>query len=155
MNISFNLNGTTTEWEVEPGETLLQAFRAAGVFSVKLGCETGDCGSCTVLLDGQPVNSCVVVAARVNGSRVTTMEGLLDDDLMIRLQTELVEHGAVQCGYCIPGMLITLYALMKQDPHIDEEGIRHALTGNLCRCTGYVKPVEAAKAVVAALEVSK
>ncbi len=155
MNISFNLNGTATDREVAPGETLLQAFRAEGVFSVKMGCETGDCGSCTVLLDGQPVNSCVVPAARINGSRVTTMEGLLDDDLMIRLQAELVEHGAVQCGYCIPGMLISLYALMKQAQHVDEEAIRHALTGNLCRCTGYVKPVEAARAVAAAMGVSK
>ncbi len=155
MNISFNLNGTATDWEVAPGETLLQAFRAEGVFSVKLGCETGDCGSCTVLLDGQPVNSCVVPAARIDGSHVTTMEGLLDDDLMIRLQTELVEHGAVQCGYCIPGMLISLYALMKLAQHVDEEAIRHALTGNLCRCTGYVKPVEAARAVAAAMGVSQ
>jgi len=142
VNISFNLNGTATDWEVAPGETLLQAFRAEGIFSVKMGCETGDCGSCTVLLDGQPVNSCVVPAARINGSRVTTMEGLLDDDL-------------VQCGYCIPGMLISLYALMKQAQHVDEEAIRHALTGNLCRCTGYVKPVEAARAVAAAMGVSK
>jgi aerobic-type carbon monoxide dehydrogenase small subunit (CoxS/CutS family) len=155
VNISFNLNGTRADWDVAPGETLLQAFRAAGVFSVKLGCETGDCGSCTVLLDSQPVNSCVVVAARINGSSVTTMEGLLADDLMVRLQAELVEHGAVQCGYCIPGMLISLYALMKQTPHIDEKTIRHALTGNLCRCTGYVKPVEAARAVAAAMGVSK
>jgi aerobic-type carbon monoxide dehydrogenase small subunit (CoxS/CutS family) len=155
VNISFNLNGTRADWDVAPGETLLQAFRAAGVFSVKLGCETGDCGSCTVLLDSQPVNSCVVVAARINGSSVTTMEGLLADDLMVRLQAELVEHGAVQCGYCIPGMLISLYALMKQTPHIDEKMIRHALTGNLCRCTGYVKPVEAARAVAAAMGVSK
>ncbi len=155
MKISFNLNGTATDWEVAPGETLLQAFRAEGVFSVKMGCETGDCGSCTVLLDGQPVNSCVVPAARINGSRVTTMEGLLGDDLMIRLQAELVEHGAVQCGYCIPGMLISLYALMKQAQHVDEEAIRHALTGNLCRCTGYVKPVEAARAVAAAMGVPK
>ena len=159
MNISFNLNGSATNLEVAPGETLLQALRASRVFSVKLGCETGDCGSCTVLLDGQPVNSCMVVAARVDGGHVTTMEGLLGDPLMIRLQTELVEQGAVQCGYCIPGLLISLYALMKQGPptgeEIDEKIIRHALTGNLCRCTGYVKPVEAARAVVAAMEVSK
>ncbi|MEN8007048.1 MAG: (2Fe-2S)-binding protein [Candidatus Krumholzibacteriota bacterium] len=159
MNISFNLNGTATDLEVAPGETLLQALRAAKVFSPKLGCETGDCGSCTVLLDGQPVNSCMVVAARADGHRVTTMEGLLGDDLMVRLQTELVEHGAVQCGYCIPGLLISLYALMKQGlpagEDIDEKTIRHALTGNLCRCTGYVKPVEAARAVAAAMEVPK
>jgi aerobic-type carbon monoxide dehydrogenase small subunit (CoxS/CutS family) len=155
VNISFNLNGMTVDWDIAPGQTLLEALREMGQFSVKRGCETGDCGSCTVLLDDQPVNSCVVVAARIKGHRVTTMEGLLGDDLMIRLQTELVEQGAVQCGYCIPGMLISLYALMKQGPPIDEQTIRHALTGNLCRCTGYVKPVEAARAVAAVLEVAK
>jgi aerobic-type carbon monoxide dehydrogenase small subunit (CoxS/CutS family) len=159
VNISFKLNGSATDLEVAPGETLLQALRAAKVFSVKLGCETGDCGSCTVLLDGLPVNSCMVVAARVNGCQLTTMEGLLGDDLMVRLQTELVEHGAVQCGYCIPGLLISLYALVKQGPpggkEIDEDTIRESLTGNLCRCTGYLKPVEAARAVVAAMGVAK
>jgi len=155
VNISFHLNGMTVDWDIAPGQTLLEALREMGQFSVKRGCETGDCGSCTVLLDDQPVNSCVVVAARIKGHRVTTMEGLLGDDLMIRLQTELVEQGAVQCGYCIPGMLISLYALMKQGPPIDEQTIRHALTGNLCRCTGYVKPVEAARAVAAVLEVAK
>jgi aerobic-type carbon monoxide dehydrogenase small subunit (CoxS/CutS family) len=152
VNISFNLNGLAMEWEIAPGQTLLEMLREIGQFSVKRGCETGDCGSCTVLLDGQPVNSCVVVAARVTGHGVTTMEGLLGDDLMIRLQVELVERGAVQCGYCMPGMLISLYALMKQGPPIDEQTIRHALTGNLCRCTGYLKPVEAAQAVAAVLE---
>lgn len=152
MKISFHLNNLDMEWEVAPGQTLLEMLREIGQFSVKRGCETGDCGSCTVLLDGQPVNSCVVVAARVTGHRVTTMEGLLGDDLMIRLQTELVDRGAVQCGYCMPGMLISLYSLMKQGPPVDEHSIRHCLTGNLCRCTGYVKPVEAAQAVAAVLE---
>ncbi len=154
MNIVFNLNGRETAREVAPGETLLEALRTWRVFSVKRGCETGDCGSCTVLLDGEPVNSCVVLAARAHGQQVTTMEGLLGDPLMIRLQTELVEYGAVQCGYCMPGLLISLYALMNQTEAVDEAAIRHALTGNLCRCTGYLKPVEAARAVAAAREVS-
>jgi aerobic-type carbon monoxide dehydrogenase small subunit (CoxS/CutS family) len=152
VKISFHLNSMAVAWEIAPGQTLLEMLREIGQFSVKRGCETGDCGSCTVLLNGQPVNSCVVVAARVSGHQVTTMEGLLGDDLMIRLQTELVDRGAVQCGYCMPGMLISLYALMKQGPPIDEHTIRHCLTGNLCRCTGYVKPVEAAQAVAAVLE---
>ena len=152
MKVSFHLNNLAMEWEVAPGQTLLEMLRETGQFSVKRGCETGDCGSCTVLLNGQPVNSCVVVAARVTGHRVTTMEGLLGDDLMIRLQTELVARGAVQCGYCMPGMLISLYALMKQGPPVAEHDIRHCLSGNLCRCTGYVKPVEAAQAVAAVLE---
>lgn len=152
MNINFHLNGLTLDWEIAPGQTLLEMLREIGQYSVKRGCETGDCGSCTVLLDDQPVNSCVVMAARAGGHRVTTMEGLLGDDLMIRLQTELVERGAVQCGYCMPGLLISLYALMKQGPPVNEPDIRHALTGNLCRCTGYLKPVEAAQAVAAVME---
>jgi aerobic-type carbon monoxide dehydrogenase small subunit (CoxS/CutS family) len=142
------------EWDISPGQTLLDTLRDLGQFSVKRGCETGDCGSCTVLLDGQPVNSCVVMAGRIHGHAVTTMEGLLGDDLMIRLQTGLVEHGAIQCGYCMPGLLISLYALLKQGPPIAEPDIRQALTGNLCRCTGYLKPVEAAQAVAAVLEAS-
>ena len=149
MNITLELNGRKQERQVAAGETLLEALRDWRVFSAKRGCETGDCGSCTVLLDGQPVNSCVVPAMKADGCRVTTMEGLLDDDLMVRLQTELVAHGAVQCGYCMPGLLISLYALLEQDAAADEAAIRAALTGNLCRCTGYLKPVEAAKAVAA------
>ena len=149
----MKLNERDLGLDIAPGQTLLDTLRDAGALSVKRGCETGDCGSCTVLLEGQPVNSCVVPAARAHGRRVTTMEGLLADDLMIRLQTELVEHGAVQCGYCMPGLLISLYALMKQGGPADEHAIRESLTGNLCRCTGYLKPVEAARAVAAVLEV--
>ena len=153
MKIDMKLNERDLGLDIAPGQTLLDTLRDAGALSVKRGCETGDCGSCTVLLEGQPVNSCVVPAARAHGRRVTTMEGLLADDLMIRLQTELVEHGAVQCGYCMPGLLISLYALMKQGGPADEHAIRESLTGNLCRCTGYLKPVEAARAVAAVLEV--
>jgi aerobic-type carbon monoxide dehydrogenase small subunit (CoxS/CutS family) len=150
MNIATRLNGRPVDWDVSPGTTLLEALRGVQAFSVKRGCETGDCGSCTVLLDDQPVNSCVVLAARAAGHRVTTMEGLLGDALMIRLQTELVERGAIQCGYCMPGLMISLYALMRKKNPVDEQDVRHALTGNLCRCTGYLKPVEAALAVSAA-----
>lgn len=155
MNITFDLNGNAASWDVAPGETLLDALRDGAVFSVKRGCETGDCGSCTVLLDSEPVNSCMVPVARINGHRVTTLDGLLGDDLMVRLQSELVDRGAVQCGYCTPGMLISLYALIKQDKPVDEESVRHALSGNLCRCTGYIKPLEAALAVVAVMEEPK
>lgn len=151
MNVEFQLNGRTVQWEVEPGETLLHALRRQGLLAAKRGCETGDCGSCTVLLQGQPVNSCVVAAARVRGRQLTTLEGLREDPLMIRLQTALAEHGAVQCGYCTPGMLISLYALLQEEDPPDEGAIRHALSGNLCRCTGYVKPIEAVVAVVAGL----
>lgn len=152
MRIELILNGRDAAWDIDPGETLLTALRNARCFSVKRGCETGDCGACTVLLGDQPVNSCVVAAARAQGQKITTLEGLLDDDLMQQLQTAMVEAAAVQCGYCSPGLMISLYALFKNQGPVDEDGIRHALTGNLCRCTGYVKPVEAALAVAAAME---
>lgn len=152
MNLELELNGRSVSWDIAPGETLLDALRTAGMFSVKRGCETGDCGACTVLLDGQPVNSCVVAAARAHNKPVITLEGLLDNDLIKRLQKAMVDTASVQCGYCSPGMLISLYALLKDGHRPDEHEIRHALTGNLCRCTGYVKPVEAACAVIAALE---
>lgn len=153
MKINCLLNGREMTLEAEPGETLLDVLRAAGQYSVKRGCETGDCGACTVLLDGQPVNSCVVAAPRSEACSVVTLEGLLDDPLILRLQKALVDAAAVQCGYCSPGMLISLYALFQETDEPDEDAIRHALTGNLCRCTGYVKPVEAALAVARQQEV--
>jgi len=148
MNIELELNGRNVTLEITPGQNLLSALRDASCFSVKLGCETGDCGSCTVLLDGQPVNGCVVAAARAHGHKVTTMEGLLGDPLIKKLQEEFVTKGAVQCGYCTPGMLISLYAHFRDGGSADDHDLGHALSGNLCRCTGYVKPLEAAKAAV-------
>ena len=147
MKIETELNGRPVALEIAPGGNLLSVLRENGQFSVKLGCETGDCGSCTVLLDGEPVNSCVVAAARAHGHQITTLEGLLGDPLMKELQYELVVKGAVQCGYCTPGILISLYAHFKAGGDISEHNLREALTGNLCRCTGYVKPLEAALAV--------
>lgn len=152
MKVHLTLNGSATTWRIAPGTTLLAALREAQAWSVKRGCESGDCGSCTVLLDGQPVNSCVVPAVRASGCDVTTIEGLAGDELMQRLQKALVDAGAVQCGYCSPGMLISLYAHLAAGGRLDEDTIRRALTGNLCRCTGYVKPVEAAVEVARSLE---
>lgn len=152
MKVELTLNGAPTRWEIAPGATLLAALREAQAWSVKRGCESGDCGSCTVLLDGQPVNSCVVTAVRASGCEVTTIEGLATDELMQRLQKAFVDAAAVQCGYCSPGMLITLYSHLAAGGEVDESTIRRALTGNLCRCTGYVKPVEAAVAVARSLE---
>jgi len=145
VRIECELNGRPTTLEILPGQNLLAALRDAACFSVKRGCETGDCGSCTVLLDGEPVNSCVVAAARVRGRRITTMEGLLDDPLMKRLQEEFVAKAGIQCGYCIPGMLISLFAHLRDGGSADLHELGHALSGNLCRCTGYVKPLEAAR----------
>jgi len=149
LNIEFTLNDQPVSWEITPGETLLAALRDHGLMSVKRGCETGDCGACTVLLDGEPVNSCVVAAARATDGRVTTLEGLATDPLINNLQKAMVDQAAVQCGFCSPGMLISLYALMRDKAQVNEADIRHALTGNLCRCTGYVKPVAAALDVLA------
>ena len=143
MNIELNLNGTPVGWQIEPGERLLDALRRYGCWSVKRGCETGDCGACTVLLDGEPVNACVVAAARARGHLVTTLEGLRDDLLMLRLQEAFIEGGAIQCGYCTPGMLLSLYVLLREEGHLDSVAVREALSGNLCRCTGYLKPVQA------------
>jgi aerobic-type carbon monoxide dehydrogenase small subunit (CoxS/CutS family) len=155
VKIALVLNGRNAEWEALPGATLLAVLRGEGLTAAKRGCETGDCGACTVLLDGQPVNSCVVAAARAHGRQVTTLEGLAGDPLMKRLQEALVEHAGIQCGYCTPGMLVSLHYLMRESSaagvHPDEHAIREALSGNLCRCTGYVKPVAAAAAVAAAL----
>ena len=147
MKIEMELNGRPVTHEIAPGGNLMSVLREIGQFSVKLGCETGDCGSCTVLLDGDPVNSCVVAAARAHGHQVTTLEGLLGDPLMKELQHEMVVKGAVQCGYCSPGMLISLYAHFKAGGDLTEHTLRESLTGNLCRCTGYVKPLEAALTV--------
>jgi len=148
MNIELELNGRKVTLDIEPGQNLLSVLRETSCFSVKLGCETGDCGSCTVLLDDQPVNACVVAAARVRGHRVTTLEGLLGDPLIKKLQEEFVAKGAVQCGYCTPGMLISLYAHYRDGGSADLQDLGHVLSGNLCRCTGYVKPLEAAQAAV-------
>ncbi len=147
MKIEMELNGRPVTWEIAPGANLLSVLREMNQFSVKLGCESGDCGSCTVLLDGEPVNCCVVAAARAHGCRVTTLEGLLGDPLMKELQQAMVDKAAVQCGYCSPGMFISLYAHFKAGGALDEATLREALTGNLCRCTGYVKPLAAALAV--------
>jgi aerobic-type carbon monoxide dehydrogenase small subunit (CoxS/CutS family) len=155
VKIDLTLNGRRAQWEAAPGATLLAVIRDEGLVAAKRGCETGDCGACTVLLDGQPVNSCVVAEARAHGGRVTTMEGLLGDPLMQALQSALVEHAGVQCGYCSPGMLVSLYHLLREcraaGGQPGDHEIREALSGNLCRCTGYVKPVAAAAAVAAAL----
>jgi aerobic-type carbon monoxide dehydrogenase small subunit (CoxS/CutS family) len=143
MDIQLTLNEAPTSWRILPGETLLEALRRHGCYSVKRGCETGDCGACTVLLAGQPVNSCVVLAGRARGQTVTTLEGLRDDPLLQRLQEAFTEDFAVQCGYCTPGMLISAWVLVREGGRPDEEAVREAMSGNLCRCTGYVKPIQA------------
>lgn len=144
--VRFTLNGRPVKYEVEPSTTLLRALRAEGVTSVKRGCEEGECGTCTVLLDGTPVKSCLVLALEVEGRSVTTAEGLLGPNGELHpVQRAFVEEGGIQCGFCTPGMVLTAYALLRENPNPTEDQIKEALSGNLCRCTGYVGIVRAVK----------
>ena len=148
MKVTLLLNGSATTLEVAPGEMLAYALRREGLFGVKIGCGEGDCGACTVLLDGEPVNSCLVLAPRVDGHAVTTIEGLGTVHAPHPLQVAYAEEGAVQCGYCIPGSILSSSALLARNPHPSDREILGALDGNLCRCTGYVKKLTAIRRVV-------
>jgi carbon-monoxide dehydrogenase small subunit len=144
VHIKFAVNGREEECLVEPNKTLSAFLRDdLGLTGVKHGCGVGDCGSCTVLLDGQAVNSCLVLAAQVNGREVTTIEGLAEGEKLHPLQQSFVEKGAIQCGFCSPGMILSAKALLDKKKNPNEAEIRMAISGNLCRCTGYQKIVEA------------
>ena len=144
--LSFTLNGTATDVLTEPHRSLLEVLRdTVEVTGTKEGCGTGDCGACTVIVDGQVVTSCVLLAAKAEGRDVRTMEGWRSDVALQMLTEVFVQQAAVQCGYCIPGMILTARTLLAESADPSEETIRHALAGNLCRCTGYVKPVEAVR----------
>ncbi len=145
MVIRFFLNGAVVNADVTPDEMLLALLREKmSMLSVRRGCENGECGACTVLLDDKPVNSCLIPAARVDGHRITTLEGLANDPFMLRLQEAFVRHGALQCGFCGSGMLISAFSLLRDDSIIpSQETVREGIAGNLCRCTGYVKIIEA------------
>lgn len=143
MKITLTVNAKRRELEIAAGETLLEVLRRAGYKSVKKGCGSGDCGACAVLLDGRAVNSCLCLAAKADGRDVVTVEGLAKEQKLHALQEAFLEEGAVQCGYCTPGMLIAAADLLSHTPEPSEEEIRQAISGNLCRCTGYVKEIEA------------
>lgn len=151
MQIILNINGTDRELTVSPGDTLLAAMRRLGYFSIKHGCETGECGACAVLLDGKPVNSCVMLAAQAEGRRLETIESLGEHPEqgwkttggLHPLQIAFAESGAVQCGYCTPAQILAARELLERNPNPTETDVREALSGVLCRCTGYVKPVQA------------
>jgi carbon-monoxide dehydrogenase small subunit len=142
--LSFTVNGETQEVLVSPYLTLLEALRdEAGLTGPKEGCGTGDCGACTVHLDGKPVASCLVLALQARGRTVRTIEGLGTATALHPLQDAFVRHGVPQCGFCIPGVLMAAAALLEEHPTPSEEQIRYGIAGNLCRCTGYTKMVAA------------
>lgn len=145
MKIILTINGTRRELEIAAGETLIEVLRQLGFKGVKKGCGSGDCGACAVLLDGRAINSCLCLAAKADGREVVTVEGLAKEQKLHALQEAFLEEGAVQCGYCTPGMLIAAADLLSHTPEPSEEEIRQAISGNLCRCTGYVKEIEAIK----------
>jgi aerobic-type carbon monoxide dehydrogenase small subunit (CoxS/CutS family) len=147
----LNVNGTPYQVELDPHVNLLDAVRdALGLTGSKEGCDDSECGACMMLLDGKPVNSCSYLALQANGRDVTTVEGLAEGDELAPLQRALLEHGGVQCGFCTPGMLISATALLRSDPNPSEEDVRIALSGNLCRCTGYDGIVRAVLSAAAA-----
>jgi carbon-monoxide dehydrogenase small subunit len=149
QSIEFRVNGKKAQLSVGGNQTLLELLRdKLDLTGTKRGCDSGDCGACTVLVDGQPVNACLVLAAEVAGSDITTIEGLGQDDRLHPLQQAFVDYNAVQCGFCTPGMILMASALLDENPHPTEGDIRQYLQGNLCRCTGYSKIVQAIQAAV-------
>ena len=145
--IRLKVNGEEHEAEAWEGESLLYFLRERlGRFGSKNACEQGECGSCSVLLDGDLVCSCLVLAAAAEGSDVTTVEGLAEDPVAAAVQAEMVAAGGVQCGFCTPGFVVAITDLLKRHPHPDEYLVREALSGNLCRCTGYAKILDAVRA---------
>jgi carbon-monoxide dehydrogenase small subunit len=147
--VTLHVNGRTHHVALEPHITLLRALRELGHTDVKNGCEKGDCGACAVLLNGVPVNSCLVLAWQADGAEVITNAGLGTLEHPHPLQEAFADHGAVQCGYCTSGMIISAKALLDRDPDPAEEEIREALSGNLCRCTGYGQIFDAVRIAAA------
>jgi aerobic carbon-monoxide dehydrogenase small subunit len=144
--IQFAVNGEPYDIEAPSHYTLLRVLRELLVLTgTKNGCEAGECGACAVLMNGEPVNSCMVLAPEANGATITTIEGLAGDRQLDPLQEAFIEAGATQCGFCTPGILVNARALLDRNPNPTEEQIREALVGNLCRCTGYIRIIEAIK----------
>lgn len=145
MILNVKINGKLKKIEIEPGELLLDVLRREGYTGVKSGCRTGNCGACVILLNGKAVNSCMVFAANTEGDEITTIEGIGTMDEPHQIQKSFVEKGAVQCGYCTPGMILSTKSLLDENKNPSDEEIKIALNGNLCRCTGYVKIIDAVK----------
>jgi carbon-monoxide dehydrogenase small subunit len=145
--IELSVNGSPYRLSVEPDRTLLEVLREdLGLTGTKEGCASGECGACTVLLDGEPIRSCLILAVDVRGREVVTIEGVAENRRPHKIQKAFIDRGAIQCGFCTPGMILVGKALLEKHPKPDERQIRKAISGNLCRCTGYAKIVEAIKA---------
>jgi carbon-monoxide dehydrogenase small subunit len=145
--IELTVNGKTYELTIQPHRTLLEVIRdELKLTGTKEGCGLGECGACTVIMDGRTVNSCLVLAAEADGKQITTIEGLAEGDKLHPIQEAFIEHGGLQCGFCTPGMIMSAKALLDENPSPDEEEIRRGIAGNSCRCTGYTKIIESIKA---------
>ena len=148
-SLTMVVNGKSVELQIAPDELLVDVLRdRLGLIGTKIGCNEGECGACTVIMEGEAVLSCLIPAMRAQGKEITTIEGLSDGDKLHPLQQAFVEHGAVQCGYCIPGFIMSAKALLDRNAHPTRDEIKEAVAGNLCRCTGYVKILEAIESVI-------
>ena len=151
MKVAFEINGKPVEIDVEPRLSLADCLRdVLGLTGTHLGCEHGVCGACTVIVDGEAVRSCLALAVQSDGRKIVTVEGLSDDERLSPLQAAFRRNHALQCGFCTPGMVTTAHALLSEEPDADADRVREVLSGNICRCTGYVPIVEAVLEVRAA-----
>lgn len=156
MKIELIVNGVRKTIDVEPNELLINVLREKlGLTGTKYGCGIGECGACTVMVDGEPVLSCLTLAIEVSGKQITTIEGIAEDGRLDPVQEAFIEEGAIQCGYCTPGFIITAKALLRENPNPTREEIIEYIKGNLCRCTGYVNIVKAIQKAVEKIRVEK
>ena len=148
QRIKLSVNGKEYSLDVAAERSLLDVIREdLGLTGTKKGCDKGDCGACTVLVNGEPLNSCLLLAVQADGKEITTIEGIGQNDALNPLQEAFIKHGAVQCGYCTPGMILTSIAFLRKNSHPSRNEIQKAISGNLCRCTGYVQIIDAIQAV--------
>ena len=156
MNATLDINGRPHTLELETNELLVDVLRdKLHLYGTKKGCGTGECGACSILMDGEVVNSCLIFAVRAQGRKIVTIEGLPQDGKLTRLLELFIEHAAVQCGYCGPGMILAAAALLRENPHPGEAEIREGIAGNICRCSGYVNIVRAIAAASGELEAKR